>query len=110
MSLTQLEQIRLEDVRLGDDGMEVTDAMTRLRMVVLGLVYMTPRAWDRFMSSLLSLPQSVSVVLHRTYIDEGTVRRIQTSQRVTVTRDSGVKYWGGLYERLEFTTEQSQTA
>ena len=36
MSLTQLVWIRLEHVRLWDDGFEVTDAMTRLRTVVLG--------------------------------------------------------------------------
>ena len=87
MSLTQLESIRLWGVRLGDDGVVVTDAMTRLRTLVLGLVSMTAAGWDRFVTGLLSLPQSVCVELHKTNIDEGTVRRIQTSQHVTVTQD-----------------------
>ena len=109
MSLTQLEWIRLGLVRLGDDGVEGTDAMTRLRTVVLGCVYITAGAWDRFVTSLLTLPQSLSVVLRDTDIDEGTVRRIQTSQRVTVTRDDGERDEDGDYERLEFTTVPSQT-
>ena len=113
MSLTQLEWIRLQDVFLGDIGVKVTDAMTRLRTVVLGdelgRVSMTAAGWDRIVSSLLTLPQSVSVVLDRTNIDEGTVRRIQTSDRVTVTEDDGVRH-GRYYKMLEFTTVPSQTA
>ena len=113
MSLTQVEWIRLEEVSLGDDGVGVTDAMTRLRTVVLGREYggvrMTAGAWDRFVSGLLTLPQSVSVELSYTDIDEGTVRRIQTSDRVTVTLDDG-RGWKGLYRRLEFRTVPSQTA
>ena len=113
MSLTQLEWIQLERVSLGDDGVTVTDAMTRLRTVVLGGgvlgggVYMTAEAWDRFVSGLLRLPQSVSVVLYMTDIDEGTVRRIQTSPRVTVTRDGGWRDDRGRYGRLEFRTVPS---
>ena len=71
---------------------------------------MTAGAWDRLLSGLLTLPQSVSVVLHYTDIDEGTVRRIQTSQRVTITRDDGERDEDGMYGRLEFTTVPSQTA
>ena len=103
MSLTQLVRIRLLYVSLGDDGLEVTDAMTRLRTVVLRGVFMTAAGWDRFMSSLLSLPQSVCVVLKETNIHEGAVRRIQTSPHVTVTQDDG-KRSVGLYLMLEFTT------
>ena len=102
MSLTQLEWIRLDWVSLGDVGVGVTDAMTRLRTVRLDFVYMTAVGWDRLLTSLLTLPQSVSVVLEGTDIDEGTVRRIQTSQRVTLTQD--VKGW------LKFTTVPSQMA
>ena len=102
MSLTQLVQIRLENVRLGDGGLEVTDAMTRLRTVLLLNVRMSTTGWDRFVSSLLALPQSVCVMLYCTDIDEGTARRIQTSQRVTVSQD--------VRNRLEFTTVPSQTA
>ena len=105
MSLIQLVWVELLHVRLGNDGVK-TDAMTRLRTVVLVCVSMTAEAWDRFVSSLLSLPQSVSVDLRGTNIDEGTMRRIQTSDRVTVTRDDREKD----YERLEFTTVPSQTA
>ena len=107
MSLTQLEWIRLGAVSLDDDGVRVTDAMTRLRTVVLYEVYMTAEAWDRFVTSLLTLPQSVSVVLSVTDIDRRTVRRIQTSQCVTVTRDDGEGKWGR-YNGLEFTTIPSQ--
>ena len=111
MTLTQLERIELGVVSLGDDGMEGADAITRLRTVRLAFVSMTAGAWDRFVSSLLTLPQSVSVVLEYTDIDEGTVRRrIQTSNRVTVTRDDGERYESGRYVRLEFTTVPSQTA
>ena len=103
MSLTQLERVVLLRVRLGDDGVEVTDAMTRLRTVVLDHVDMTAEAWDRFFTSLLTLPQSVRVTLVQTYIYHGTVRRIQTSPRLTVTRD------GNGYDRtLEFTSVPSQ--
>ena len=110
MSLTQLERVRLGTVSLGDDGIKVTDAMTRLRTVELYSVRMTAEAWDRLVTSLLSLPQSVSVVLRYTNIDEGTVRRIQTSPRVTVTQDDRRRNEYGTYERLEFTTVPSQTA
>ena len=110
MSLTQLVWVYLWDVSLGDVGVGVTDAMTRLRTVMLVGVSMTAGAWDRFVSSLLALPQSVSVVLRRTNIDEGTVRRIQTSDRVTVTRDDEERDEVGQYEWLEFTTVPSQTA
>ena len=112
MSLTQLERIELEWVFLDDDGFEVTDVMTRLRTVVLGGVLggvlMTASGWGRFVSVLLSLPQSVSVVLRDTNIDEGTMRRIQTSPRVTVTQDGGRD--GRPYGSLEFTTVPSRTA
>ena len=104
MSLTQLVQVRLLGVRLGDIGVGVTDAMTRLRTVVFNEVYMTAGAWDRFVTSLLTLPQSVCVELWNTNIDEGTVRRIQTSDRVTVTQDDRK------YGLLEFTTVPSLTA
>ena len=109
MSLTQLERLQLEPVILGDDGLGVTDAMTRLGTVVLYKVYMTAAGWDRFVTSLFTLPQSVSVVLDGTDIDEGTVRRIQTSNRVTITRIDGKSY-EFLYKWLEFKTVPSQTA
>ena len=110
MSLTQLVRVELWEVSLGDDGVGVTDAMTRLRTVELHYVDMTAGAWDRFVSSLLSLPQSVSVVLQCTNIDEGTMRRIRTSDRVTVTQDWKMRYKDGRYEWLKFRTEPSQTA
>ena len=106
MSLTQLERIELYGVCLGEDGLTVTDAMTRLRTVKLGYLYnpvsMTAGAWDRFVTGLLTLPQSVSVVLRGTDIDDGTVRRLQTSPNVTITRNEILN--------LEFTTVPSQTA
>ena len=109
MSLTQLVYVELGGVRLGDDGVGVTDAMTRLRTVELHHVYMTAGAWDRFVSSLLTLPQSVYVELWKTDIDEETVRRIQTSPRLTVTRDDGRGEYSGRYKMLEFTTSPSPT-
>ena len=103
MTLKQLVQIRLWEVTQGDDGL--------MGMVALETnVNLTAEAWDRFVSSLLTLPQSVCVVLQQTDIDEGTVRRIQTSPRLTVTWDDGVRYESGRYARLEFTTATSQTA
>ena len=114
MSLTQLERVLLEDISLGDDGVVMTDAMTRLRTVVLGskrrAVSMTAGAWDRFISSLFTLPQSVSVELYKTDIDEGTMRRIQTSNRVTEDDGERNMYRFYMYKRLEFTTIPSQTA
>ena len=110
MSLTQLEWVQLGYVNLVDSDLKGTDAMTRLRTVVLGSVYMTAAGWDRFVSSILPLPQSVRVELSYTDIDDGTVRRIQTSPRVTVTLDDGVRDYKGRYRRLEFTTVPSQTA
>ena len=110
MSLTQLKCIRLDHVSLGGNGVEVTDAMTRLRTVVLCDVAMTAAAWDRFLTSLRILPQSVRVRLEYTDIDEGTVWRIQTSPRVTVTKDDEKRYEFGMYSRMEFTTVPSQTA
>ena len=109
MSLTQLVQIRLDHVGLGDNGLEGTDTMTRLRTVVFYNVYMTAPGWDRFVSSLLTLPQSMCVKLSHTDIDEGTVRRIQTSPCVTIIRDDR-KRDEGKYEWLELTTVPSQTA
>ena len=113
MSLTQLVWIRLENIRLLEyfDGLTVTDAMTRLRTVVLDFVRMTAGAWDRFVSSLLTLPQSVRVRLRDTDIDK---TRIRTSPRLTVTRDDGERNARGRnrygrYEILEFTTVPSRT-
>ena len=109
MSLTQLVLIRLETVDLGDDGVKMTEVMTRLRTVVLHGVHMTAEAWDRFVSSLLTLPQSVSAVLGGTDIDDGTVRGIQTSPHVTVTQDDGRDGYTGRYGRLKFMNVPSQT-
>ena len=109
MSLTQLERIVLRSVSLGEDGVGVTDAMTRLRTVKLSCVSLTAGAWDRFVTGLLTLPQSVSVVLDDT--DRGTVRRIQTSPNVTVTkavRDMEM-YSDSPYAMLEFKTVPSGT-
>ena len=124
MSLAQLVRIQLEWVSLddycldddsddddgvtclGDDGLDVTD-MIQLQTVVLNCVCMSVERWGRFVSSLLTLPQSVCVRLHGTNIDDGTVRRIQTSPRFNVTRDDERN--GYLYERLDFTTVPSQT-
>ena len=100
LTITQLEQIRLDWVDLGDDGVELTDSMTRLRTVVFWNVHMTAAGWDRFVTSLLTLPQSVRVISELTYIDKGTMRRIQTSPHLTVTR-----YEDG---KLEFTSVPSQ--
>ena len=108
MSLTQLVRVELEFVRLGGDGLNVTDTMTRLRTVVLHMVRMTARRWGRFVSRLLTLPQSVYVTLRTTDIDKGTVRRVQTSPRITVTKDDRERD-GGWYKMLEFTTIPSQT-
>ena len=88
MTLTQLVRLGLESVSLGDDGLTVTDAMTRLRTVVFTFLYMTAGGWDRFLSSLLTLPQSVCVVLRWTDIDDGAVKRVMTSPRITVSREA----------------------
>ena len=103
MSLTQLVSIQLEYVRLGNDGLELTDAMTRLRTVCLDNVDMTAGAWDRFVTRLLTLPQSVFVRLEGTDIDKGTVRRIKTSPCLTETRDRTF-----YNSTLGFTTVPSQ--
>ena len=109
MSLIWLVQIRLDNVILGD-RLEVTDAMTRLRTVLLFNARMSATGWDRFVTSLLALPQSLCVELSYTDIDDARVRRIQTSPRVTVTQDDGKRDEWGKYERLEFTTVPTQTA
>ena len=107
MSLTQLELIQLDAVNLSGDGLGLTDAMTRLRTVVLDYVCMTAEGWDRFLSCLLILPQSVSVRLEEVNIDKGTRRRILTSPRIKVTQDNWQRNFRGLYVRLEFTTSPS---
>ena len=111
MSLTRLLHIRLWLVDLGDTGVEGTDVMTRLRTINLHHVWMkSSEGWDRFLSSLLSLPQSVYVELSYTDIDEGTLRGMQTSPRVTITGDDRERDGDDEYERLEFRTVPSQTA
>ena len=102
VTLTQLVRIQLEYLELDDDVLKVTDVMTRLRTVNLYYVDMTAEAWDIFVSSLLTLPNPVCVILDTTNIDEGTVRRIQTSPRLTVTQD-----WNCYHSTLEFTTVPS---
>ena len=102
MSLTQLVRIELEWVSLGDVAVEVTD-WTQLQTVVLDNVDMSAVSWGRFVTSLLTLPQSVSVILEETDINRETRRRIRTSPRVTVTRDDGRD------NLLEFTTSPSPT-
>ena len=103
-----VELVRLVMVKLGDKGVEVTDAMTQLQTVVLRDVDMSAGSWGRFVSSLLNLPQSVSVRLEWTDIDRKTVDRIRTSPNVTVTRDEG-RGEKGRYRMLEFTTSPFPT-
>ena len=91
MSLTQLVLVGLDNVSLGDGGVEVTDAMTKLTM--LYCVDMTTEEWDRFVSSLFTPPPSLFVMLRDTDIDDGT------SPLVIVTRERDYDY-----ERLEFCT------
>ena len=47
------------------------------------------RSWKRFVSSLLTILQSVCVELEYTDIDDETVRRIQNSPHITVTHYDG---------------------
>ena len=61
MSLRQLVLVRLDEVDLGDYGVDMTD-MKRLQTLKLGpLIFMSAGCWGRFVSSLLTIPQSVSV-------------------------------------------------
>ena len=106
MTLTQLVRIGLKWVDLGDKGVEVTDAMTELRTVVLHGIYMTAKAWYVFISSLLTHPKSLCLELRNTDIDEGSVRRIQTSPHVHVTKDDKVRN-DRFYRGLDFTTVPS---
>ena len=100
--------VDLEDVILCDNGLTVTDAMTRLKTVVLEGVSMTAGAWDRFVTSLLTLTQSVDVELSYTDINSKTARRIRTSPNIIVTDDDGVRE-DGRSRRLVFTTVPSRT-
>ena len=105
MSLTQLVRVWLEEVDLADDGIDVTD-IKQLQMVRLGPVYMSARSWGRFVSSLLTVPQSVCVILRDTDIDRETRRRIQTSPYLTVTKDDEREQDG---HGLVFTTSPYST-
>ena len=106
MTLTRLEWIRLVNVSLGDDRVRVAD-MTQLRTVGLYGVHMSAGSWRRFVSDLLTLSQSVCVILEMTDIDRERVRKIRTSPSIKVTHDDGMNEYGR-YVRLEFTTSPSR--
>ena len=99
MTLTQLTRIILDYFTLGDDGMKVTD-MTKLQTVKLTGVRMSAGGWESFVSSLLTLNQSLEIILDSTDIDRETVSRVQNSPRLTMTQDNG---------KLTFTTLPSPT-
>ena len=98
LRLTQLRCIQLGHVRLGDnDVLVLTADWTRLQTVVLRCVRMSDRGWERFVSSLLTVPHPVDVTVRHTNIDDDTMRRIQTSPQFT-----GAGYnWSG---RFTFST------
>ena len=104
LQLTQLRSIVLVKVDLGDGGGLMTSDMTRLQTVGLNGLNLLASNWDRFVSSLLSLPQTVDVRLIVTNIGGDTVRMILTSPRITVTRDDGKSDEKGKYALLYFTT------
>ena len=93
LRLTQLRCIRLEYVSLGDDDVLVLTAdWTRLRTLVLQYVIMSDRSWGRFVSSLLTVPHPVHVILDWTDIDYDTRRRIHTSPHFTGAGDNRLKF------------------
>ena len=51
----------------------------------LAYVHTSAMSWDRFVSSLLTLHQTVCVTLQNTDIDEETVRKMQISYRTDQT-------------------------
>ena len=110
MQLTQIKRIVLVWVDLDDDGLVLTADMTRIQEVVLYVVHMSAGAWRRFLSSLLTLHQAVSVALGITNVDDVMVRRIKTSTRFTVTEDDGGRDGQGRYKSLDFTTVAPQTS
>ena len=82
-------------------GVLVTPDMTRLEKMVFGFVYMSPKAWERFVDSLLTIQQTVDIRLHETDIDQGSVARIKLPKfRVNNKKRTDT---GRRHKLLEFT-------
>ena len=63
LQLPRLRHVKLEWVELEDDTLVVKD-MTNLQKVELYRVDMSPEAWNRFVTSLVSLKHFVQIALH----------------------------------------------
>ena len=98
LQLTQLRDIRLYHVSLGDDGMVLTADWTRLQSVELQRVSMSEKNWEKFIDSLLTIRHPVDVKILDTYTGSYTRMRIRKSDHFSVTGDSGGP------RSLEFTT------
>ena len=108
LQLTHLKYLQLWKGSIDDDVMVIRSDMKNMQILRLGEIKMSASGWDKFISSLLTLQQSVLVSLDSTNIDEKTVSKIITSPRFTlpqkVKTDSR-----GVYKWLEFTTVPSHT-
>ena len=110
LSLKQLVRMDVMHADLRDDGVIVTEDMTQLRIVRLGPeLDMSVTAWHRFLTSLLSIQETVDVKLESTNIDNSIVNEIQESALFTVTRDDRNRDANDRYDLLEFSTVHANT-
>ena len=85
---TRLTLIKLSSIDLGDAGtLLLTRYMTQLQKVELSTFNMSARRWAEFVSSLLSVQNTIHVTLEHTNIDDDTLKTILSSQHFTVTAE-----------------------
>ena len=91
---TKLNHITLQSIDLGDNGtLLITPHMTQLQKVELEMLKMSARSWREFLSSLLSVQNTIHVTLKRTNIDDDTMKTLHSSKHLTVTEEDPEKYW-----------------
>ena len=104
-NLKQLTHIELECIAPYYTTLLVKSHMKQLQKVDLRVIEMSKKKWTEFVSSLLSVQQSVHVTLAINGIARATFDTIFNSPNFTVTKDE----WDNEFWLLEFHTVQKLT-
>ena len=91
LKLPRLKYLKLYHVSLNDDVLMLTHDMALLSQIELGWARMSPKSWNRFVSSLINVKQSIDVSVKTCIIDYATVDLICKSEYFTVK--PGQKDW-----------------
>ena len=88
LQLPQLKYVKLVYVGLDDFTLAFRDRMTQLQKIELDKVRMSPYAWNKFVTSLLSVRHAVEVNIECcSTIDDDIRKMISNSDRLTLSED-----------------------